>query len=97
MELVNPGHIPGGLHPQIELVRARPTLPRVRESDLESLPIHVVERLPTTLRNADQVPENFESVVVYRRFRPDRSHIGIVESWVEVHDHPDDFYRKFVN
>jgi len=56
-----------------------------------------VEHVSATLGHADQVPENFKPVVVYGGFRPDRTHMGIIEPWVDVNDHPDEFYRKFVN
>jgi hypothetical protein len=96
LELVSPGHIPAVLHSQIELARFRATLSRVRESDLEGLPVRVVERPSTTLGHADQIPEGFESLIVNRRLRPNGSHVGIIESWIVVHDHPHDFYREFV-
>jgi uncharacterized membrane protein YpjA len=55
-----------------------------------------VEHVSATFRHADQVPENLKPVVVHRRFRPDGTHMGIIEPWVDVNDHPDEFYRKFV-
>ena len=97
MELVESGHIPSGLHSQIELTRVRGTLSWICESHFESPPIGVVERFPKTFRDADQVPQSFESVIVYRRLRPNGSHVGIIETRIAVYDHPYDFYRKLVN
>ena len=62
--------------------RVKCTASRIRESDLESLPTHVVERPPKTFRHADHVPENVEPVIVYRRLRPSRSHIEMIELWI---------------
>jgi len=61
------------IHRADSVPRVRHTPSRIRESDLESLPIHVVEHPPKTFRHTGHALENLEPVVVYRRFvRADR-------------------------
>ena len=54
----------------------------IGESDLKSVPVSAVKRFPETFGYADQIPENLESVVVYRWLGADGSHIGIIEPGV---------------